>query len=55
MVWHDGQVGGYSAYLALDPQTNTGVVVLSAQSVDRNMLGMMLMRLLRTQSWLPSQ
>ncbi|WML91601.1 serine hydrolase domain-containing protein [Thiothrix lacustris] len=55
IAWHDGQVGGYSAYLALDPQTNTGVVVLSAQSVDRNMLGMMLMRLLRTQSWRPSR
>lgn len=53
VIWHDGQVGGYSAYLALDPQTEIGVVVLSAQSMPLNMLGMMLMRQVRTQRWKP--
>lgn len=51
VIWHDGQVGGYAAYLAIDPLTKTGVVVLSAQSVGIDMLGVMLMRQVRTQSW----
>lgn len=29
MIWHDGQTGGYSAFLALYPQTRRAVIVLT--------------------------
>ena len=51
VVWHNGRVGGYASYLAIDPVSRTGVVVLSNKSVDITMLGMMMMRQVRTQSW----
>lgn len=50
-IWHDGQVGGFTSYLAFDPVHDCGVVVLSSRSMGMNMLGMMLMRQLRSQSW----
>lgn len=51
ILWHNGQTGGFASYLSIDPVHQTGVVVLSNQSVDVTMLGIMLTRLVRTQSW----
>lgn len=50
-IWHDGQVGGFTAYLGFDPKQDCGLVVLSSRSISMNMLGMMVMRQLRSQSW----
>jgi CubicO group peptidase (beta-lactamase class C family) len=51
VVWHNGMVGGYASYLAIDKEAGTGVVVLTNQASATDMLGMMLMRQVRTQSW----
>lgn len=51
IVWHNGRVGGYTSYISIDTKNKTGVVALSNKSVDTTMLGMMLTRLVRTQSW----
>lgn len=51
MVWHNGRTGGYTSYVSIDDKHKTGVVVLSSKSVDITMLGMMLTRQVRTQSW----
>lgn len=51
IVWHNGMVGGYASYLSIDPHTRTGTVVLSNRALDVTMLGMMLTRQVRTQSW----
>lgn len=50
-VWHNGMVGGYASYIAIDRDTRTGVVVLTNQASPTEMLGMMLMRQTRTRSW----
>ncbi len=50
-IWHNGMVGGYASYMALDLQSNSGVVVLSNKAVDLTILGIMLVRQARTQSW----
>lgn len=55
IVWHNGMVGGYASYVSIDPKARTGVVILSNQAVDVTMLGMMLTRQVRTQSWAPQQ
>ena len=52
IVWHNGMVGGYATYLSIDAKTNTGVIVLTNQANSADMLGMMLTRQARTQSWL---
>ena len=51
IIWHNGLVGGYASYLSIDKQTNTGVIVLSNKGMGMTMLGMMLTRQARTQSW----
>lgn len=51
LLWHNGRVGGYSSYLAIDLKNKTGVVILSNRSIDITMLGLMLMRQVRSQSW----
>lgn len=51
IVWHNGRVGGYASYISIDMENKTGVVILSNKSVDTTMLGMMMTRLVRTQSW----
>ena len=51
LVWHNGMVGGYASYLSVDAATRTGVVILANQATSVDMLGMMLNRQLRTQSW----
>lgn len=51
VVWHDGMVKGFSTYIAFDQQQECGVVVLSSRGLGMNMLGMLLMRQLATQSW----
>ena len=51
VVWHNGMVGGYASYLSVDTKTKTGIVILSNKAVDVTMLGMMLTRKARAQSW----
>lgn len=51
MQWHNGKVGGYSSYAAVDKIHGTAAVVLSAKADDLTMSGIMLMRHSRTQSW----
>lgn len=51
VVWHNGMVGGYASYLSIDPKARTGVVILSNKAIDVTMLGIMLTRQVRTQSW----
>ena len=51
VVWHNGMVGGYASYVSVDTKANTGIVILSNKAVDVTMLGMMLTRQTRTQSW----
>ena len=51
IVWHNGMVGGYASYLSIDAEAKTGVVVLTNQASSVDMLGMMLTRQVRTQSW----
>ncbi len=51
IVWHNGMVGGYSSYLSIDKNTQSGVIVLTNKAVDVTMLGIMLTRQVRTQSW----
>ncbi|MBN8285006.1 serine hydrolase domain-containing protein [Zoogloea sp.] len=51
VVWHNGMVGGYASYLSIDAKTKTGVVILTNKALPPDMMGMMLMRKVRTQSW----
>jgi CubicO group peptidase (beta-lactamase class C family) len=51
VVWHNGMVGGFASYLSIDLESRTGVMVLANQACGTDMLGMMLMRQARTQSW----
>ena len=51
VVWHNGKVGGYASYAAVDPINDAAVIVLSAKAGDLTMPGIMLARLARTQSW----
>jgi CubicO group peptidase (beta-lactamase class C family) len=51
VVWHNGMVGGYASYLSIDAQSKSGVVILTNQASATEMLGMMLTRQARTQSW----
>ena len=59
VVWHNGMVGGYASYLSIDEASKSGVVILANQASATEMLGMMLTRQVRTQSWsspsLPNQ
>ena len=49
--WHDGMVGGYSSYMALDPRKRTGVAILTNNASDVSFLGALLVLQARTQSW----
>jgi len=51
IIWHNGMVGGYASYVSIDAESKTGVVVLFNKAADLMMLGTMLTRLIRTQSW----
>lgn len=51
IVWHNGRTGGYASYLSVDAENKTAVLVLSARSRDVTLLGTMLTRAARTQSW----
>lgn len=51
VVWHNGMVGGYASYLSIDTKAKTGVVILANKALPPDMMGMMLMRKVRTQSW----
>lgn len=47
ILWHNGRVGGYAAYLSIDVVQRTGVVMLSARSAEITMPGVMLTRAVR--------
>lgn len=51
IVWHNGMVYGYASYLSIDAQTRTGIVILTNKAIGPEMLGTILTRLVRTQSW----
>ncbi|MBB4065995.1 serine hydrolase domain-containing protein [Gellertiella hungarica] len=51
ILWHNGAVNGYFAYLAIDPERRIGVAVLANRQKDVTALGSTIMRLARTQSW----
>ena len=51
VVWHNGMVGGYASYLSIDAKTKTGVIILANKALPPDMMGMMLMHKVRTQSW----
>lgn len=50
-LWHNGRVGGYASYISIDIENKMGLVILSNTSADITMLGMMLTRQVRTQSF----
>ena len=43
IIWHNGGTGGYHSFVAFDPKTRTGVVVLSNSANDIDDLGRHLM------------
>jgi CubicO group peptidase (beta-lactamase class C family) len=49
MIWHNGRTGGYSAFLALYPQTRSAVIVLAnvARGAEQRRIAMALTRWLR--------
>lgn len=47
IIWHNGRVGGYAAYLSIDVARRTGVVILSARSAEITTAGVMLARAVR--------
>lgn len=51
IIWHNGMVGGYASYVSIDLNAKTGIVLLTNQAVDVTMLGMVLTRQVRSQSW----
>ncbi|NOX42976.1 MAG: beta-lactamase family protein [Gammaproteobacteria bacterium] len=53
VIWHNGLVGGYGSYVSIDLKAKTGVFILSNMAIDPSMIGMMITRLVRTQSWSP--
>jgi CubicO group peptidase (beta-lactamase class C family) len=55
VVWHNGMVGGYASYLCVDAKARIGVVILTNKAIGPEVLGTMLMRQVRTQSWTPWQ
>ena len=55
IIWHNGLVGGYASYISVDTKNKTGLVLLSNKAIDVTMLGIMVTRQVRTQSWSPQQ
>ncbi len=51
VIWHNGLVGGYGSYVSIDVKAKIGVFILSNMAIDPSMIGMMITRLVRTQSW----
>lgn len=51
IVWHNGMAGGYASYIAIDKKNNYGIIILSNKGEDVTKLGMILTRIVRTQSW----
>lgn len=54
IIWHNGLVGGYASYISIDTANKTGLVLLSNKAIDVTMLGIMMTRQVRTQSWSPA-
>lgn len=51
ILWHNGMAGGYASYIAIDPITGNGIIVLSNKSIDITSKAHILMRIVNTQSW----
>ncbi len=51
LLWHNGMVGGYATYIAIDTVSSTGLIMLSNRAKDITGDGSMLMRTINTQSW----
>lgn len=51
IIWHNGMAGGYSSFLSIDKSTNSGLVILTNKAVDISPLGLILTRLVSSQSW----
>jgi hypothetical protein len=51
IVWRNGMVVGYVSYLSIDKESKSGVAILTNQATTIDMLGIMLTRQVRTQSW----
>jgi len=47
VIWHNGMVGGFSSYMAVDQDNETAVVVLSASARDTTNFGQRVLRLAR--------
>lgn len=47
MLWHNGMVGGFASYIAIDKQEQTGLIFLSNHAIDTTMVGTMIMRRLK--------
>lgn len=45
--WHDGQVGGFAAYVALNPANKTALVLLRNQSLEAYWPGVLMLRKLK--------
>ena len=50
-VWHTGMTGGFSSYIAMNPDDQTGIVVLTNRAIDLTKVGRKLTRVLISQSW----
>lgn len=53
IIWHSGIAGGYSSYIAIDKENNSGVIVLSNTANDVRNLGMKIMVLASKLSFSP--
>ncbi len=51
VVWHNGLVGGYASYVSVDVKAGTAVLILSNIAIDTTMMGTMITRIVRAQSW----
>lgn len=54
VLWHNGLTPGYASYIAIDTKNKAGLILLSNKATDVRMPGLLLMRLIRTQSWASS-
>jgi serine-type D-Ala-D-Ala carboxypeptidase/endopeptidase len=51
LLWHNGMVGGYASYIGIDTVSGAGIIMLSNRSKDITGDGIVLMRIVNTQSW----
>jgi len=49
--WHNGMVGGYASYIAINSDNRSGVIILTSRAIDATMMGIVITRHVKTQSW----